>query len=784
MLRGILFVLLGIANLVSLLLAATTGALLGQRVPLLNGTALEGRGLEQWAFALLFAALGGLHCLLPLQSVAAVRNSNRMLLWLLWWCLALVLTSTEATTALAQPGLKGLSLWHAIAMLVMLAAIGSAPAAIVSARPRDKVVSRVSENETVDDGSAPIATPPASAEALFRLIAFRNRSDFPGVVLRPDGRLRTSAKALAEVIGCSRTTAWRNLRALVEFECVELRSDRHGTTVTLLDHPLWRKPGGLTGSKPLQRQLGTGATQLETPPNHGKTGTGINLKQRIGTDFGAEKRKQSKGSIPKVDRLTLGDPTKPRRPGSATPELAEITKIEAETARNIHETSRVQRETRVGPTDPQERGIDAGSRSNTRFQTRSRASPDKHVAPTHDTDSTEAESAEWAFNPDLRIRLPFDFGELGRGRRAEAARQVAVALVANMVASLQRGSSGRVHYSRDRNRYCRGRYQPPWLTLGAVRRAVDGLSLSGLIIEERAQASPRQKRRSTICPTPLLIERLVDPRSCYIFFEPTELIQLRDIEKKPKDYVDDADTIAMRNNVREHNAMLARITVDLEDKRVEWMAPDLLRFAGVIYCFRITYRRIFNTDFRTGGRWYADIQNMPKLLRPALTIDGERTVEYDYRACHFRLLSALAKLPLETSQVTDPFTLPGQDRQVIKRAFNIYLNAASDQSAVLALSGELQDQGISDPHHMARRALDVITKTFPQFANYWGKGFGLKLQRHDAEICTTVQRRMRERNIPVISIHDSFIASARYANTLEQIAIEVFEEHCDTLRLI
>ena len=58
--------------------------------------------------------------------------------------------------------------------------------------------------------------------------------------------------------------------------------------------------------------------------------------------------------------------------------------------------------------------------------------------------------------------------------------------------------------------------------------------------------------------------------------------------------------------------------------------------------------------------------------------------------------------------------LPGQDRQVIKRAFNIYLNAASNQSAVHALSGELRDQGYPT---LIKRLAELLTPSPKPFLN-------------------------------------------------------------------
>jgi hypothetical protein len=378
-------------------------------------------------------------------------------------------------------------------------------------------------------------------------------------------------------------------------------------------------------------------------------------------------------------------------------------------------------------------------------------------------------SRQRAFDPELRVEHTIPLSDLGTGKRADAVRIAVTALIANMLLGVQEGSSGQVHYARDRNRYRSDRYRPKWMTYGSVTKAVGFLVQSGLAVETRARPSSLQTRRSKMAPTHQLLELLGPPHRSHITVEPTEPIALRDAAGKPVDYDDTPLTNAMRADVRAHNSLLAALAVDLTAPRIDRLAPEMIRYTGQIYCLTTAYRRIFNIDWNQGGRWYADIQNLPKELRATLTIDGEPTFEYDLRACHFRLLTALAKLPDVLATGADPFALPGLERRLVKFGFNVLLNASSVRSAQSALAIELRNSGIPEAHLLARQTVDVVVAAFPQFEGY-------------SDVCAEVQRRMREQAVPVISIHDSFISAARYAATLKMVVDEVFELICAELR--
>src|SRR5690606_29767930 len=99
--------------------------------------------------------------------------------------------------------------------------------------------------------------------------------------------------------------------------------------------------------------------------------------------------------------------------------------------------------------------------------------------------------------------------------------------------------------------------------------------------------------------------------------------------KKQIDYVETAETRAMRAEVNAQNAFLRTITIDLPGERpanCRW-DPDAK-----------SLRRVFTGDFGQGGRWYGAIwQVLTKEERARLTINGEPTTELDIKCCQPRL---------------------------------------------------------------------------------------------------------------------------------------------------
>ena len=335
-------------------------------------------------------------------------------------------------------------------------------------------------------------------------------------------------------------------------------------------------------------------------------------------------------------------------------------------------------------------------------------------------------------------------------------------LLANLIDADRRSAGTGVFYSRDRNHYARVRsYAPPFYRYKVVLAAVEVLESAGLIEHRRTKASPRADLRSCIWPTERLASALHATGPNHLCLVPPPPIVLRDEHKHPIALPNSAPVRRLAKDVNEHNAFLDQVGICVEHPDVQVDAWGNILCRGQCHDGRRTrYFRVFNRNMQLGGRWFGPYwQNLPSDVRAALTIDGEPVVEEDFRACHLRLLSALHGIVIE-ADAGDPFALPGHHRADLKLAFNVLINARSEDQARLALMGELRSDYGSATTAQVGSLIMAIQTAFPNFAASWFTGIGRRLQNIDSDICARVQRGLRHAGIPCLSVHDSFIVPA------------------------
>jgi len=80
--------------------------------------------------------------------------------------------------------------------------------------------------------------------------------------------------------------------------------------------------------------------------------------------------------------------------------------------------------------------------------------------------------------------------------------------------------------------------------------------------------------------------------------------------------------------------------------------------------------RIFNESLDYGGRFHAPYQHLPSETRRLILIDGEPTVELDYKAIHFNIMYAWEGVPF----VGDPYQVEGYERKTIKAVSVRFVN--------------------------------------------------------------------------------------------------------------
>lgn len=175
--------------------------------------------------------------------------------------------------------------------------------------------------------------------------------------------------------------------------------------------------------------------------------------------------------------------------------------------------------------------------------------------------------------------------------------------------------------------------------------------------------------------------------------------------------------------------------------------------------------RSFKGGWGLGGRIYGGWwMSESKEARSRIHLDGEETVELDYASLHPRLLFNRAGVALDV----DPYMVPGLNfpgaRDLGKRTFNRLLNRKQDDPVKrLKLRAGGKKGGVRDNQVLPKGLsfqgyLDRLVGHLHPFREHFGTGAGMTLQRLDSDIALGVLARMEALGVPVLPVHDSFIA--------------------------
>ena len=127
-------------------------------------------------------------------------------------------------------------------------------------------------------------------------------------------------------------------------------------------------------------------------------------------------------------------------------------------------------------------------------------------------------------------------------------------------------------------------------------------------------------------------------------------------------------------------------------------------------------------------------------------------------------------------------------RELVKRAFNITLNAQSETKAKWALLDTSNKNGWQYIYNEVQvrgwqsRLLNDIQTTFPKLAHLFLCGRGMHYMWQEGEIGLQVIEACMAKDIPVLTIFDSFIVPSQYEAKVRSIIYAAFKDvvgsHC------
>ena len=350
-------------------------------------------------------------------------------------------------------------------------------------------------------------------------------------------------------------------------------------------------------------------------------------------------------------------------------------------------------------------------------------------------------------------------------------------VVANMLSCVRKNS--KLVYSR--NNYRKKQKKKHKTTTYRVMMTIDFLSQMGYLTNFIGKASKNKDYReiSYVTPTYKFVEEFVTEDNVVdamlAYMEAYKVIELRDEEKQSIYFRWTAERKKQAELVRKLNIMNESAVVTNSNGEI----------LTNIYC------RVFNGDFRHGGRFYrSDILRMENKdnQRLDVKINGEDVVEIDYSNHHFRITAVLYDFDQEyigndvySNLLEDESNMV--DRWIVKRAVNIMFNAETEESARKALTNEIAGLSAEEKAKAtllnAKAVISLVFSEYDQFSIVLCRNasFGKELQFHDSEIASIVLQKMIDANIVCLPVHDSFVVQAKHRQALTDAMADAFREY-------
>lgn len=361
----------------------------------------------------------------------------------------------------------------------------------------------------------------------------------------------------------------------------------------------------------------------------------------------------------------------------------------------------------------------------------------------------------------------------GQVRKEARQKRILEAILLDLwVASEIIGNSFR-SVSRNRNDYVQGtRNRKIHWKYDLFVNLVDDLDALNLIVQV-AGFKDRESgngRRTRIAAKPELIDLLKDcslPRIKRASdLEEEEIIVLKNVKKEKVDYKDTPFTRKWRESLQAYNTLVdsATITADVNYKA-------LAASQRYIDPTNKHLHRVFNNEsWMQGGRFYGGFwQQLSGDERKTIKINGNSTVELDFKCHHARILYIVAEQPIPEE---DLYLIEGIDRQDVKDAFLVLFNCDSREQALKTMRSEKHIKNSEkvlqaiEKRHSAISSFLYGYKPIIQLSEREGGKPGAFLQWLDSVITDSILEVMTKAKIICLPVHDSYIVEEKNKESL------------------
>lgn len=370
-------------------------------------------------------------------------------------------------------------------------------------------------------------------------------------------------------------------------------------------------------------------------------------------------------------------------------------------------------------------------------------------------------------------------------------------ILANLIEACCGNPDSYVFYSRDTNFYkLSKRYNPTGISYRPVIHIVDNLIKNKWlkVIPYKPRFKNQPGRRSKIAANPKLLNLIKQFKITrkHIDKIPLDSVRLKDEKKKFKEYDDTDFTKSIRNKLLTYNILLDKSKINLKKtSKVNLYLKD-----HPINLNKKDYFRVFsNGSFALGGRFYGPWWvSLKGSIRKNILINGHKTIELDYGSLNIHLLySELGMNYYENKdKESDPYILTGIDkseREVNKAIINIALNHTNPKTVSFAVKKNLEEENLKRDNtgeknllnipkgKEIQRRIEIFKKDHAPLVKFLNTGVSLRLQFKDSCIAEDIISEFVNRDIPILTIHDSFIVQHWHKGLLYKLMDQVYRKH-------
>ena len=274
-------------------------------------------------------------------------------------------------------------------------------------------------------------------------------------------------------------------------------------------------------------------------------------------------------------------------------------------------------------------------------------------------------------------------------------------------------------------------------------------------------------------------------------------------DKKKRIQVDYQDTDfepieSMRQQLQEYNTLLWRTFIDIPTREEPVLEqPYWDKKAGETKVRRVKLtqdnkfvRRVFyRADWNLGGRFHGGWwQSIKEDWRKPIHINDEATIEQDYSGLHINLLYGLQGLEPQR----DPYTLDNllgfsdaEQRKIVKGLALMGINAKSTKAAFSAFRQDQQTGSVekSLEDKQLQLLLDAFKEKHPAIADSICADKGVELMNIDGRITAKVINHFTKKQIPVLTVHDSYITQEHHSGELRRVMNNAVAEELNGFRI-